>query len=78
MKRRLVLNPLGWPCTLADCPPGPFIVPDHSDDTNLCFKSEYHSNSGSSEAYNSAGERFCTGDETIVQPLEALWEEYDE
>ena len=79
MKRRLVLKPAEWHCTLAECPPGPFLIfPIKESDTDLCFKSEYRSNSGVSEAYNSAGEHVCTGDESIVQPLEVIWEEYDE
>lgn len=35
----VTLVPNGWPCTLAECPPGPFASPDGG----LGFKTEYGS-----------------------------------
>lgn len=62
--KRLVLRPVGWPCALADCPPGLFVCDDV-----VGLKTEY----GNTEAYCDSGERFCSKD--LVQPCEALWEE---
>lgn len=63
---RLELKPNGFPCTLEECPPGPFL---HGKD--VCFKSEYHSNTGRIEAYCSSGEAYHgTG---LIQPLESVW-----
>jgi len=71
--KRLVLEPYGWPCSLGDCPPGPFLY-----ENTVCFKTEYGAmelvgpaNVAGTEirwtcglrtdAYNSAGEHFCVG-----------------
>lgn len=40
----------------------------------LCFKTDYKNGDGKLEAYNSAGEFFCTPDDTIVQPVIQEWE----
>ncbi len=74
---RKVIVPDGWPCTLAECPPGPFVTLENPD--LLCFKSEYtqddRGDDGRIMAYNSAGEFFCgDGDKTKVQPVEMLCE----
>lgn len=37
--REVRLVPHGWPCTLAECPPGPFVAVDRPD--ALGFKTEY-------------------------------------
>lgn len=73
--KRLLIEPVGWPCTLAECPPGHFV---HED--ALCFKSEY--NVSKIEAFCESGEYFCGGtstkeerDKLIVQPVESIWEE---
>lgn len=67
--KKLILEPNGWPCTLSDCPPGPFIYKDQ-----LCFKSEYGGEKGP-DAYNSAGEYFCGKDrnQTEVQSVIPMW-----
>ncbi len=73
--KQLVLKPNNFPCTLRECPPGPFLFNDVP-----CFKSEYRHNNGRIDAYNQAGEFFCANGEAdvnavIVQPLEWFWEE---
>jgi hypothetical protein len=68
MAKKLVLNPIGWECSLEECPPGAFLY-----NKQVCFKSEYRTSNGAIEAYNSAGEFFCG--ENKVQPLEYEWEE---
>jgi hypothetical protein len=73
IKRTIV--PLGWPCTLLEAPPGPFVTIIHPD--LLCFKSDYYTDDGRAQAYNSAGEYFCTGDECKVQPVEMINEDED-
>ena len=80
MKHKLVLVPGGWLCKLGEAPPGPFLthpVNPNDKDPNICFKSEYHTDSGQSKAFCSSGETFCTGDDTMVQPLKCIWEEDD-
>lgn len=67
--KKLVLNPDGWPCTLAECPPGAFL---HSE-KHLGFKSEYHTSTGKIEAYNEAGEFYCGDPKDLVQPLLPEW-----
>ena len=70
--RRLMMVPVGWPCTLRQCPPGHFVC-----DGQLCFKTEYAKNgdAGQSEAFNSAGEMLSGGEDVAVQPVEAQWVE---
>lgn len=69
-----IITPVGWPCTLAEAPPGPFVTLEHPD--LLCFKSEYHHDNGRVMAYNSAGEFFCgKGNEHQVQPVEMVVED---
>ena len=64
--------PVGWPCTLAECPPGFFIVPTWPN--MLCFKNEYGS-TDRCQAFNEAGEYLTTKDEEMVQPVEMVTEE---
>jgi hypothetical protein len=66
--------PNGCPCTLEECPPGPF-VPQSSPDM-LCFKSEYGNSEGSLDAYNSAGEYYHG--EGMVQPVKMISEDVDQ
>ena len=85
--KRLVIKPDGWPCILAECPPGHFVTVDHFK--MLCFKSEYRETIGGEEfqveAFNEAGEVFWGEAEntaalrrgTMVQPVIAEWEEYE-
>lgn len=75
--RQLVIKPDGWPCTLAECPPGFFVAGN-----SLCLKTEYSSEK--TEAYLDSGEYFAGGAATkedreklIVQPVTAVWEEVD-
>jgi len=78
--KRLILVQNGWPCTLQECPPGPFLF--HG---NLCHMTEYSNNEGKRDAYCETGEYFWGGTSEIVsrsklkvQPLTAFWETYDE
>lgn len=63
--------PVGWPCTLVECPPGYFIVLEYPD--MLCFKSEYEQNNRV-DAYNCAGEYLTTKGDDFVQPVEMIVE----
>lgn len=66
--RQMLILPEGWPCTLKEAPPGPFVTLTHP--TLLCFKSEYHQENGRVMAFNCAGEFFCgDGDAHEVQPI---------
>lgn len=74
--KRLVMVPEGWPCTLAECRPGYFLWGDR-----LCLKDEYQE---AGNSYNEAGEIFWGGttsgtarDALVVQPVDAIWEEYE-
>lgn len=81
--KRLVINPEGWPCTLAECPPGHFLFGEY-----LCFKTEYAQEVKGDyfpQSYCETGEFFWGGTKTheersrlIVQPVTAEWEEYEE
>jgi hypothetical protein len=44
----------------------------------LCFKSQYRTNLGQIEGYNSAGEYLCIEDGETVQPVRAEWREIEE
>ncbi len=75
--KRFELKPDGWPCRLAECPPGPFLFKEA-----LGFKSEYTSDKGFPEAYNEAGEYFhgdgkSDAKDQIVQPLIVEWVEVE-
>lgn len=77
--KRLVLQPIGWKCTLNECPPGLFVF-----DESVGFKSEYRTNDGNLEAFCKNGEYFWGGASTqeqrgknIVQPVNAVWEDCD-
>lgn len=61
MIRKLII-PDGWPCVLAECPPGPFIPVSAPD--QLCFKTEY----GQKESFNAGGE-YYHHDSGLVQPV---------
>ena len=70
MRKQLLVIPEGFPCSLADCPPGLFLKADQ-----LCFKSEYNG-----EAFTDSGEMFWGGistreerDRIIVQPCVYRW-----
>lgn len=73
--KTLELTPSGFPCRLAECPPGFFLCGE-----DLGFKSEYKTAKGNSEAFCESGEAFWgdankggKADDTIVQPLESRW-----
>lgn len=73
--KRLVIIPDGWPCRFAECRPGHFLFQD-----SLCLKSEY-----GGDAYIESGEAFWGGvkskeerAELIVQPVYAMWEDFEE
>jgi hypothetical protein len=71
--RYLRIEPNGWPCTLMECPPGPFVIEDR-----LCFKSEYGENDGFRYIFNESGEFFhFEGQGPTVQPVIAEWHEED-
>lgn len=65
--RRLTIQPEGWPCSYAECRPGFFIL-----DNDLFLKSEY-----GGEGYCSTGEIFAYR-ASEVQPVVAIWEEFEE
>lgn len=78
--KKLIIKPDGWPCTLAECPPGFFVFEGW-----LGFKSEYGDDSDKMEVFNSGGEAFwggVSGHEAraalVVQPVVAEWEEHKE
>ncbi len=71
--------PVGWPCTLEECPPGPFIWFTYLERPmiacdHLCFKSEYRMDWDTARvmAFNEAGEFFALGNDTQVQPVEMV------
>jgi len=76
----LTLVPAGWPCTLAECPPGLFVFND-----KVGLKSEYRSESGDMETFcGDSGEYFWGGvhdpsekAKLILQPVEVKWEEFE-
>lgn len=72
-RRAVVITPDGWPCRYVDAPPGPIMVAEQ-----LCFKSQYRTNLGQIEGYNSAGEYLCIEDGETVQPVRAEWREIEE
>ena len=65
IEKRII--PSGWCDTLKNIDPGPFVTKTHPN--LLCFKSEYHNKDNTVMAFNSAGEFFVTGDDTIVIPV---------
>lgn len=65
--KRLVILPDGWPCSYAECRPGFFVL-----DGDLFLKSEY-----GGDGYCSSGEAFAGNRESEVQPVSAVWEEYE-
>lgn len=65
--RRLVMQPDGWPCLYAECRPGHFVYGD-----SLCLKSEY-----GGDGYCESGEAFART-EAVVQPVLAVWQEFEE
>lgn len=67
----LAIQPYNFPCTIEECPPGFFIF----EGLYLGFKSEYRTESGKIEVYNSAGEHFQYNENTLVQPVDYSWEE---
>lgn len=79
MRRIMSIEPEGWPCTLAECPPGLFEY-----NGSIGFKSEYLNSEGNIEAFNSAGEFFWGGVSThlervrvVVQPVMIVKREVD-
>lgn len=64
--KRLVMHPDGWPCRYDECRPGHFLYGD-----SLCLKSEY-----GEDGYCDSGE-FFVRTESTVQPVVAVWEEYE-
>ena len=64
------MKPYSWQCTLDMCEPGFFVANEQ-----LCFKSEYHREDGSPEAYNSAGEAYHGDPINMVIPVEPIWED---
>lgn len=91
--KRLVVVPAGWPCTLAECPPGLFLF----EGKHLGFKTEYkspiqeHRGPHDEMRYDievfvaASGETFWGGhtvreerQKLVVQPCTYEWEEYEE
>lgn len=78
--KRYTLTPFGWPCRLAECPPGPFR---HGD--GFGFRTEYGFGNVIEVFCLDTGEVFCGKANNlaaraglIVQPCVGEWEEYDE
>ena len=73
MRKRYLIEPEGWPCSLAACPPGPFVW-EHS----LCFKSGRYYTPGMIEAFCEDGEVFAAhvSNEAravmVVQPVKVV------
>lgn len=68
MKKRLVLLPADFELPFLNCPPGFFLCGSY-----VSMKTEY----GNDEAYCDSGERFCAI-KSLVTPLKAVWEEYED
>ena len=66
--KKLVLVPVGWPCSLEECPPGAFLFAEE----HVGFKSEYRRSDGKPEAFNEAGEAYH-GDGPVWS-LKPTWE----
>lgn len=64
----MLIVPDGWPCSYAECRPGHFVVGGA-----LMLKSEY-----GGQGYCESGEAYCGDRETEVQPVAAIWEEFEE
>lgn len=60
-----VLRPIGWPCTLAECPPGPLVMADM-----LCFKelSDGH-------VYDDRGVHMGGESTNLCTPVELIWKD---
>lgn len=69
--KKLIMQPDGWPCTLAECRPGYFVF----NGEYLGFKSGYYSKDNKPDAYNEAGEFYWGDSEKLVQPVNSVWEE---
>ena len=76
MKRKMIIEPADWPCSLDACPPGFFMYRDC-----LCFKTEY---GPGLQVFNEAGEVFWGGVDTkeqranlAVTPCGAKWVDDD-
>lgn len=65
--KRLIIVPEGWPCLYSECRPGFFTA-----DAMLGLKTEY-----GDDGYCDSGEAFASKDR-LVQPVEAVWETYEE
>lgn len=82
-RKRLELVPEGWPCTLADCPVGPFAFLDGDAVGAVGWMTNYgremKDGTHVRSAYNEAGEHVsaeCHGES--VQPLAVSWDEEGE
>lgn len=80
MSKKLVIEPKGWRCTIAECPPGLFM---HEGD--LVVKSAYYSTDGYCDVYFAEdGDAFWGGvstkrdrDALMVQPCVLEWQSHD-
>lgn len=73
--KKLILRPKDWECTIAECPPGPFVF-----DGDVGFKTAYRHSGGHSEVFCSNGDAFWGGkthksdvDQLKVIPAEYRW-----
>ena len=69
MRKKLIIEPDGWPCRFADCRPGLF-----TDVGALCLKTDY------GDDYIEDGDAYWGGvsgkaarDELMVQPVKTAW-----
>jgi hypothetical protein len=78
--KTLVVIPVDWQCTIADCPPGLFVRGDQ-----MGFVSEYTDESGNREVFVAeSGEYFWGGagtmeerDQLLVIPCSWEWQDLD-
>ena len=75
--KKLVIKPTDFPITLAECPPGHFILLEHLNDALVYLKTEYHLEPYYKDimAFCDSGEYCHVDNETLVYPCEARWEE---
>lgn len=73
--KRLIIQPEGWPCRFEELRPGYFVMGE-----DLFLKTEY-----GEDAYCDTGESFAGGASSneeraklMVQPVEAVWMEFEE
>lgn len=77
MRRKLILVPVGWPCTQTECPPGLFVFVGKPPEAapSVGVQTDYHDVGPFLSNGDKAGMHTASD---LVQPVEAKWEEIDE